>query len=111
MAAIYDNGLRGIDGLILPPPPVDSGEFFDVFQNYEIEAERRDELRAHLTKKGVETLVSWGGKGVHQFGALRLDFKLPRTERMFEGVLMLPMQTELRDDQIEYVVDSVKEFY
>jgi len=112
IANLYHKDLMGIRQLILPPPPEKGGSYFDVFQNYEIEAEDRDGLFAHLKKSGIETLISWGGKGVHQFRALGLNrFKLPRTEEMFKKVLMLPMHCELTDDQVRYTSGCIKSFY
>ena len=52
------------------PPPVENGRFFDVYENYEIEAEDRDRLVAYLAEKGIETMLPWGGRGVHQFKGL-----------------------------------------
>jgi dTDP-4-amino-4,6-dideoxygalactose transaminase len=112
IAQIYHRELSNIPQLHLPPAPTTGGPYFDVFQNYEIEAEDRDNLTAHLRERGVETLISWGGKGVHQFKELGLThFHLPQTERMFRKVLMLPMNPELTNGQVEHVVDSVRKFY
>ena len=112
IATIYDKGLRDIEEIELPPPPTDDGPFYDVFQNYEIEAQRRDELRVCVTEKGIETMIPWGGKGIHQYKALGLThFKLPRTERLFERALMLPMYVELTDEHVGYVVDTIRTFY
>jgi len=112
IAEIYNQGLCNITELQLPPPPASNGSFFDVFQNYEIEAERYNELRTHLTNNGIETMVPWGGKGVHQFKALGLThFKLPRTEKLFERALMLPMHPDLTNSQVEYVVNCIHDFY
>ncbi len=112
IARIYHELLSDLPQLHLPPPPTDKGPYFDVFQNYEIEAEDRDNLVVRLRECGVETLISWGGKGVHQFKKLGLThFHLPRTERMFGSVLMLPMNPELTEEQVEYVAVVVRKFY
>ena len=112
LAHLYEVGLQNVTQLHLPPAPVDEGPHHDVYQNYEIEAEDRDGLVEHLTEQGVESMISWGGKGVHQFPALGLThYQLPRTETMFEKVLMLPMHPELRDSDVEYVTGAVREFY
>jgi dTDP-4-amino-4,6-dideoxygalactose transaminase len=112
IAHIYQEGLQGIPQLLLPPPPLEEGPLFDVFQNYEIEAKDRDALIAHMTEQGVETMLPWGGKGVHQFEALGLTHhQLPRTERMFEEVLMVPMHPELSDSDVDYVVETIRSFY
>lgn len=112
IAHLYHEGLSGIPGLTLPPPPTMDGPFFDVFQNCEIEAEDRDRLVRHLQAQGVETLIPWGGKGVHQWPALGMNhFRLPRTERMFQRVLMLPMYPELRNEDVQYVIGVMRGFY
>ncbi|MBI4282094.1 MAG: DegT/DnrJ/EryC1/StrS family aminotransferase [Chloroflexi bacterium] len=112
IARAYQDGLGHLTQVLLPPPPLDEGPYFDVYQNYEIEAERVDELRAHLTAQGVETMIPWGGKGVHQFQALGLThYRLPRTESMFKGALMLPMHPDLSDEHVEYVIEAVRGFY
>ncbi len=112
LAALYEKHLSSVPELRLPPPPSESSAYFDVFQNYEIEAVNRDQLREYLTKNGIETLIPWGGKGVHQFPSLGLEpVQLPCTERMFEQALMLPLHCELEDEQIVYVSDMVKTFY
>jgi dTDP-4-amino-4,6-dideoxygalactose transaminase len=111
IARIYDARLRKFEALHLPPAPVDDGVHFDIFQNYEIEAQQRDALRAHLEKNGVGTIVQWGGKTVHQFPKLGFRVQLPYTDRMTERFMMLPMNTALADDDVHYVCDCIEGFY
>lgn len=111
IAAHYRRRLEGLPQIVLPPGPEDDGDHFDVYQNYEIEAEQRDELRAFLQQRGVGTLLPWGGKAVHQFPKLGLAARLPYTERLFTRVLMLPMNTSLTDDEVDYVCDQICAFY
>ncbi|MBI2820291.1 MAG: DegT/DnrJ/EryC1/StrS family aminotransferase [Acidobacteria bacterium] len=112
IASIYHVHLSDLPELLLPPPPTPGGPWFDVYQNYEVEAEQRDSLVDHLREKEVEIMIPWGGRGVHQFAALGLThFRLPRTEQMFERALLLPMHTELENWQVEYVAETVRGFY
>jgi dTDP-4-amino-4,6-dideoxygalactose transaminase len=111
LGARYDANLRDVPELVLPPPPMDEDRHFDTFQNYEIEADRRDDLRECLGKKGVGSILQWGGKGVHQFKALGFDVSLLRTERMFERAMLLPMNTSLRSDEVDYVSEQIRIFY
>lgn len=112
IAAGYDEMLSGVEALRLPPPPAESGDHYDVFQNYEVEAEDRDGLARHLAARGIEVMLPWGGKGVHQHEALGLcGFRLPRTEELFKKAVMLPMYPELDDWQVEYVSDAVRGYY
>ncbi len=113
IAKIYNDRLSGIKELKLPPPPVNNGDYYDVFQNYEIEAEERIKLVEYLNNKmGIDVMLPWGGKGVHQFKALGLNnFKLPRTDEFFKKCLMLPIYPELKDDEIKYVIQEINNFY
>jgi dTDP-4-amino-4,6-dideoxygalactose transaminase len=112
IAAIYQEMLSDVSQLMLPPPPADSGRYHDVYQNYEIETKGRDELRQHLSDSRVETMITWGGRAVHQHPALGLtNYRLPRTERLMEQVLCLPMHCELSDEQVAYTADKVRSFF
>ena len=111
LARIYDERLSAIEELTLPPAPGSDPDHFDVFQNYEIEAARRDDLRLHLKALGIGTLIQWGGKAVHQWSALKFNASLPFTERLFERLLLLPMNLSLTDDDIHQVCDAIESFY
>jgi len=111
IAALYQRLLGDVGELVLPPAPDSEPEHYDIFQNYEIEAERRDDLKAYLKEHGVGTLIQWGGKAVHQFEKLGLKVSLPFTERMFTRCLMLPMNRALSDDDVEYVSQTIRQFY
>jgi len=111
LAALYDQGLRSLPELVLPPSPGSDPDHYDIFQNYEIEAERRDDLRAYLAEHGVGTLIQWGGKAVHQFTDLGFAVELPFTERMFTRCLMLPLNRSLADEDVKYVCDLIGRFY
>ena len=112
VAALYHTALSHLIQLRLPPPPVEEGSYYDVYQNYEIEAERRDELQTFLTEARIETMRPWDGRGVHQHPALGLtDYQLPRTEQMFKHVLMLPMYAELTNEDVRYICETISTFY
>lgn len=111
LAALYQQRLGDVPQLVLPPAPGSEPDHYDTYQNYEIEAERRDALRAVLKERGVGTQTQWGGKAVHQFRALGFSQRLPNTERLFESCLMLPMNLTLADEEVHYVCDRIREFY
>jgi dTDP-4-amino-4,6-dideoxygalactose transaminase len=111
IASLYQNGLGDVEELSLPPAPSDSSDHFDIYQNYELVAQRRDDLREFLKGKGVGTLIQWGGKGVHQWDFLGFDIHLPRTEKFFERCLMLPMNVFITDEDVNYVIECIKDFY
>lgn len=111
LAALYHRGLQRMPELTLPPAPDNSPDHFDIYQNYELQAERRDELRAHLEANGVKTIIQWGGQAIHQFSALGFHCKLPRTERLFTRCFLLPMNTSLTDDEVDYICTQIRSFY
>ena len=112
IASMYDQALREIDDLVLPPAPDADERYYDVYQNYELESGHRDELRNFLAERGIGTIIQWGGKAVHQFNGLGFDnVHLPVVERMTSRFLMLPMHTALSDEDVQYVCDCIKDFY
>ncbi len=111
IASIYQDRLYNLEQLVLPPAPDSDPDHFDVFQNYEIEAEQRNKLKTYLNENGVGTLIQWGGKAVHQFRKLGFTQNLPFTEKLFGRMLMIPMNMSLSDDDVHYVCDCIIDFY
>jgi dTDP-4-amino-4,6-dideoxygalactose transaminase len=112
IASFYQNRLGDVRELLLPPAPDADQNYFDVYQNYEIEAERRDELKIYLKENGIGTLIQWNGQPVHSITSLGFTGTgLPYTEMMFKKCLMIPMNTSLQKEDLEYVCDTILEFY
>ncbi|MBI4333105.1 MAG: DegT/DnrJ/EryC1/StrS family aminotransferase [Chloroflexi bacterium] len=111
LAAIYQRGLAGVEYLKLPPPPVEQDRYYDVYTNYVVRAKGRDKLVAYLKEKcSIEVLVSWPVPNHHQKALGLTHFKLPETERVSREVVSLPLHTELSDQQVEYVIESLHLF-
>ena len=109
MSARYCDGLQGVGDLGLPH--WDDPRFADVCQNYVIRTPRRDALRAHLTKNGVETLLHWP-KPVWEHKALDLGtWHLPNTEAICREVLSLPLSAETTDEHVDVTVEEIKRFF
>ncbi len=111
LAARYEDRLGDLPQLQLPPAPDSDPDHFDVYQNYEIQADDRDGLRNHLKAKGIGTLIQWGGKAVHQFSGLKLRASLPKTESLFQRCLMLPMNTVVSLDDSDYISECIRQYY
>ncbi len=105
----YSEGLKGIEGLRLP---IYSKE--DVVQEYIIRigsSEQRKELKKHLDEKGIEVLIRETTPN-HKVKLLGLDhFNLPVTESISTDAVRLPCYPELRNEEIDYIIQSIKEFY
>jgi len=111
IAEIYNRGLSGISEIKLPPTPDSDSKYFDIYQNYVLPAKKRDELYNFLKEKGVETLIKDPIANHKQPGLGLSHFNLPYTERLAEQVISLPMYPELSREQIEYVIECVRDFY
>jgi dTDP-4-amino-4,6-dideoxygalactose transaminase len=111
IASMYQEMLGSLPQLQLPPAPDSDERYFDIYQNYELEAEKRNELKKYLADNGIGTLIQWGGKAVHQWAGLGYKLSLPYTEKMFERCLMLPLNMSMSDDDVLYVAEKVRAFY
>ncbi len=119
LAALYDKRLTGA-GLV--GDSVDSGvvlPFVDpraepVFHQYVLRVPRREALRTFLTERGIGTEVYYPLPLHLQESLQSLGYKLgdfPVAEKAAEEVLALPIFPELREDELETVVDAISEFY
>ena len=112
IALLYDKNLSSVNEILLPPAPNSDPSYFDVFQNYEIEAERRDQLKLFLNENGIGSLIQWNGQPVHSITSLGFSGSgLPYTENMYEKCLMIPMNTSLKNDEINYICEIITKFY
>ncbi|MBN2354062.1 MAG: DegT/DnrJ/EryC1/StrS family aminotransferase [Spirochaetales bacterium] len=110
VARRYQEGLRGIGDIRLPPYNSDD-TFVDSFQNYVIRTSRRDALQKYLREHDIGTLISWPVPN-HRHRNLQLDhFFLPNTEAISREVLSLPMHPALTDGEVAYVIDITRQFY
>ena len=111
VAQMYQDLLNDLEEIQLPPPPNKNSDHFDVYQNYEITVDKRDELKNYLSEKNIGTLIQWGGKGIHHFQNLGFTQVLPNTDNFFKRCIMLPMNLFISDDDVDYICKSIKEFY
>tara|TARA_B100000497_G_C7672605_1_gene406000 strand:- start:562 stop:1671 length:1110 start_codon:yes stop_codon:yes gene_type:complete len=86
----------------------------NAFVMFLIQAQRRDELKEFLEKRGIQTLVYYA-KALHlQPAAKRYNYKrgdFPVAEKQADEVLALPHHQYLTNEQIEFVSKSINEFY
>lgn len=109
VAEMYLKGLSGVGDLRLPH--FKSNEYYDTYQNYVIRTQRRDELARHLKDNGVEVLIHWR-KPMWEHKGLELgSHNLPETEAICRQVLSLPMNAEISDESIKYVIETIHKFY
>lgn len=112
IARLYRAGLQDLEDFVIPPGPDNDPDHFDIYQNYEVESGRRDDLRRQLEEDGIRTIIQWAGKPVHQFDGLGLgNVHLPYTDRLFERCFLLPMNTSLTNEEVDYICDRIRKFH
>ena len=111
IAKKYQAELSGIKDLKLPH--FEDSRYLDVYWNYVVQAPRRDELKQHLESQGVETIISWP-KPIYSYDFYKKSFPvdpLPVTEKVCREVISLPIYPELTDEEVNFVIQAVKDFY
>lgn len=102
---------KGMVGLPIKLPEYGEG---DVIQEFIIRIgsdEERKRFKEHMDKKGVELLIREVVPN-HRVKLLGLDhFSLPITEGISRDACRLPCYPELHNDEVNYVIQSVREFY
>jgi dTDP-4-amino-4,6-dideoxygalactose transaminase len=109
-AAYYNELLKDVDGVITPKEMPYAKH---VYHLYVIRVQNREGLQAFLNDKGIGSGFHYKyplhlQKAYQYLGYKKGDF--PVTEKVMEEIISLPMYPELAQEQIEYVVESVKEF-
>lgn len=109
-AAYYNKFLSEISSVTLPT----EAEFADsVYHLYVILIDDRDKLQKFLDSKGIATGLHYPLPLHLQKAYENLGYKkgaFPVTEHIADRLLSLPMFPELKPEQIEYVVKSIKEY-
>jgi len=107
IAARYSAALAGSD----VAAPVEAPYAWHAYHLYVVRSHQRDQLRDRLKRSGVETLIHYPVPVHHQEGFASLcrigDGGLQRTERIAGEILSLPLFPELRDDEVELVLEAV----
>ncbi|MDI6408437.1 DegT/DnrJ/EryC1/StrS family aminotransferase [Streptomyces albus] len=95
---------------VLPPPRGREGRCYYV---YSLLADRRDELRAYLSERGVGTHVYYPLPLPRQSAFAPFagpDEHWPHAERASRRILALPVHPHLTDAEVEYIADTVCAF-
>lgn len=78
---------------------------------YVIQTPKRDELRKFLESKGIGTNIHYATATHQQPAYLSWYRPCPVAEQTVNEILSLPCWPSMTDDEVNYVVDSVKEFF
>jgi dTDP-4-amino-4,6-dideoxygalactose transaminase len=110
VADAYNVRLAG-STFALPSPAADTRH---VYHQYVIRSPRRDDLRAFLAERGVNTLVHYPVpvhlQPAYQGRLALAPGGLPVTEQICGEILSLPMHPHLTDEQVQAVCDALLAF-
>jgi dTDP-4-amino-4,6-dideoxygalactose transaminase len=109
LADRYRQALSDLPDLLLPH--YDRPVFDHVYQNYTLRAKQGSEFSDFMKANGVEVLTQFR-KPYYKHEALKLvDRGFPETEALSREVCSLPMNVEIEDDEVEYVIAVVRKFF
>ncbi len=113
-AGYYTQNLSSIEGI---KTPIVISNSTHVYHQYTIQLdseEKRNALQKHLNDNGIPTKIYYPIPQHLQRAYNLKGYKpgdLPITEHASRTVLSLPMHTELSQEQLDYIVNKVREFF
>jgi dTDP-4-amino-4,6-dideoxygalactose transaminase len=108
LAKLYFEGLAGT-GVHLPVT-LDGNNH--TFHQFTIRTDRRDELQAFLKEREVDSMIYYPVP-LHwhkPYSHIAERGSLPVTDQISKEVLSLPIHPHLRDEQVQWVAECVREF-
>ena len=109
VAERYRQALSDLPDLLLPH--YDDPRRDHIYQNYTLRSKQGSEFSDFLKANGIEVLTQFR-KPYYKHEALKLEDRgFPETEALSREVCSLPMNVEISDDEIDYVIEVVRKFY
>ena len=109
IAERYRSALSDLPDLLLPH--YDDPRRDHIYQNYTIRSKQGSEFSDFMKKNGVEVLTQFR-KPYYRHEALKLeDTGFPETEALSREVCSLPMNVEISDEKVDYVIQVARKFY
>ncbi len=110
-AAFYDKFLSRLEHIIIPPRPPG---FRIVYHLYIVFAKQRDQLLEFCLSRGIDAKIHYPVPIYRQPALSHLGLtvgQFPVTDAHAEKIVSFPCDQHLSEEQLQYVVDTVSEFY
>ncbi|MFC2143108.1 DegT/DnrJ/EryC1/StrS family aminotransferase [Candidatus Aenigmatarchaeota archaeon] len=111
IAKKFSEGFSDIDEIKLP---IESKGHFHTYQMFSIRLEnsKRDNLLKHLSSKGIMSNIFFNPIHETKFykDGMKYDVKLPVTDNVSKEILSLPIYPDLKEDEINLIIDEVRGF-
>ena len=108
---IADRYRRGLEGVVSLPLRAENNE--PVYNQFVIRTSERDALRDHLQRNGIGTRIYYPIPLHLQEGLAPMTGKAgdcPGAEEAAQTCLALPIFPELRDEEVDCVIEKIREF-
>jgi dTDP-4-amino-4,6-dideoxygalactose transaminase len=111
-AEYYDKALSNITWL---QTPVRANNSTHVYHQYtlKIKDRNRDELKQHLEKSGIPTMIYYPVPLHFQKAYIKAGFgegSFPVTEMLSKTVISLPIHTEMKKEELEFICEKIRQF-
>ncbi len=113
LAAHYDSEFQSIPGITIPVRKAYSTHVYHQY-TLQVNPELRDRLHEYLAEREIPSMIYYPVPAHRQlmFSAFGCDsLVLPVTDYLTERVISLPMHTEMKQDQRDYIVTTVQSFF
>ena len=107
IVGMYYQGLSGISGVELPPR--DDEMYRSSWHIFHIKCRERNELSVYLQERGIATGVHYAP--IHTYRCYGVSTTLRQAEELQYRLLTLPLYPDLRDDEVQYVIEKIRTFY
>lgn len=110
IASLYRESLKDLP----VRAPAERPDCHHVYHLFVLQTDQRDDLQAFLAEQGIRTLIHYPipihlQQAYQDLGHTKGRF--PVTEQAVERIVSLPLYPQLRDDEVAYVIDSIRRFF
>jgi perosamine synthetase len=100
----YNNAFKEMKEIKIP-------EYSHTVQYYTMKCENRNELGEFLAENGIATSVHFKPLSEMTYWKKAVKNPLPVTDEIWLKLLSLPVHNALTNDELDYIISKVKEFY
>ena len=112
VARYYDQALSALNGIRIPEKATNSTHVYHQY-TLRVKNNQRDALQAHLQEHGIPSIVYYPFVIHEQEGykwVARVSGNVRESSLLCKEVLSLPIHTEMTDEMIHFITDSIGQF-
>lgn len=113
VADAYDSAFSMLPNVQIPKRNPDSEHIFHQY-TLKLPSEKRDDLKAYLNANNIPAMIYYPVPLHLQTAYGDLGYKegdFPHTENLCKQVLSLPIHTEMEEDQLRHIIDTLTQYF